>query len=707
MKGRKREESKPEVVNRFFLKVPCHFYNVEFQICQPEEFHEFHFLVMELVQKESDLRSVLKHPILNDHVMQEILTDLVYKGLAFIDLKNGKIKLSPEVEDHIKNGTLREGFLYLKPPRTERVELVQDLSTGHVLNADNVYNYRFFPSGKNLQLLDLAKLPKSSFPPLSSLSIGTLGKAAFSKLQKRDSNIEEDHIERVLDIREVCLNETLFIPVETKEYENESIVHTPLANIPPHLLNKWKVLINEPTALFKFDETRVSADITTATPHYTIEPLRVTLLSLMRELKENGRKSELKYLQHRIQEQFETLQEHLGELLTSVGKVESFVGTGDGHLDLVCTLVEEAHSFVVIQSAFMTAAALDDLVPILKKKVKEGVHIILAWGMMGEGLQEDADRYAHLRSMENKLRESIRSEHLSLCKTKRVSHAKYVYADCSKLALGSFNFLSGYHQNTQTNATAVLSEGTVPRTFANFVIDNVDLNEHARKAIEDTISMISKKQDDLLSSRQQRLNELEERFESLVTVLGEHLSSSTAFSADMLKSAVSSSSSYLQQLKKISTAHLVFDTDHRDSLISSFELADRELYISSDKLNELAVGAVFNRALERALRQKKHVSILWGKEMGKGKPTKELKKSIQIAEALNQKSSDLFAINVTPAGNHAKAVVVDKRRSIVTSFNFLSVGGMDSRFYLLPQELGVIISDENVAQKLKNELPWP
>lgn len=695
-----------------YLQIPIAKYSVKFGIRDPEEFQKIHLLVLELIHHNPNLDSFLEKPVIEEHLFQEVLTDLIYKNLAFLDLREGKIQLAESVKELIETGKLDE-ISKMKPHVVEEVLLIRDLTTGTVLNHRSIENYTHFP--KNPSLINVPKLQEEILIPIEELSVGTLGKASLDILSKKTKaeEFDENNIARIEEITLLTVNEMMYIPIKEVECEDSSILKIPQARVPSSLLTKWKEIINDHKTLYMYDDSAKEGDPCMITPQEYVEPV----LSLVKELHNNmGKKGRSKYARNLFNEFSDVERVFLDKfqkILLSMKDWSVIAGRGEAFKDLLEDVGARSKGFILICSAFLSKDAISSIAPYIREANEKGIQVILVWGMLG-----DYDNTDELRRIFEIKRDFILIERYlfdeleldkHLCrfyKTKKPSHVKYIYYDSIGLAIGSFNYLSTSLDSTQYNTMGHVFDGYMPIDFTNYVIDNVALEEDMRNLL----SEFSRKQNEDLQTRMkkkfERFTKVKEKIESLKDIIDSYLLLEEKMSYDDMNKKMIELTNYLKMLGRSNSASIIMDGDHRQALISSFHIAKKSIRISSDKISTHAVGPVFTNSLEKALRNDVNVKIIWGKENPNSKPTKEVIKSKKIAEVLSQKSGKKFSINENPIENHSKVLLIDSQRLITSSFNFLSLGTMTFEHYLPPQELGLIITNPHVDEAIERELPW-
>jgi sulfatase modifying factor 1 len=157
---------------------------------------------------------------------------------------------------------------------------------------------------------------------------------------------------------------------------------------------------------------------------------------------------------------------------------------------------------------------------------------------------------------------------------------------------------------------------------------------------------------------------------------------------------------------------LVDEQQTRDALVASVTATRRDVLVTSDRL----VEGGLDRAMLRDLRGDRRVSptlrVVWGREW-EGRPAadadagEQLRRARRAVRAARDAYGDALLTSETPMENHAKLLVVDGVRGLLTSENLLSYGGeKDTRE---SRELGVLFWSASVGRTLSGRaiLRWP
>ena len=157
----------------------------------------------------------------------------------------------------------------------------------------------------------------------------------------------------------------------------------------------------------------------------------------------------------------------------------------------------------------------------------------------------------------------------------------------------------------------------------------------------------------------------------------------------------------------------VFDQHQtRDAFLAHLGAARRDVLLASDRLADSALDPATTRDLRGAGKSKRVVRVVWGREWAShaahGSQSKEqLKRGRRTIRDARELLGDWLCTSEEPMENHAKLLVVDGMRGMVTSENLLSYGGEKGRYE--SRELGVAFWSPTVARHILGRflLQWP
>lgn len=402
-----------------------------------------------------------------------------------------------------------------------------------------------------------------------------------------------------------------------------------------------------------------------------------------------------------------------GELTTWLRGTESarpVVGPTQLHFDALAELCAglPERGVILLTSAFLNAenAGRDDGLADALARAPASARMLLVYGHANDDLPERqaSDAAAWLDALFARCDELRGRVHVAL--GKRRSHEKVVVTSAGDWMIGSWNPASSRPNATVFEASLT---GRSPR-FATTLLDAVTPNveddlgrDHLRGLVRD-----------LRTAPAQQLNVVAmltdlRRAVGLVSraVPDDDGSRDAAWSF-----AVRALRAAALPLHARTRLDLLDEHQTRDALVASVSAARRGVLMTSDRLVEGGLDRAMLRDLRGDLRLAPTLRVVWGREWAGRRAAdaqagEQLRRARRAVLAARDAYGDALLASEAPMENHAKVLVVDGVRGLLTSENLLSYGGeKDSRE---SRELGVAFWSPSIARHLEGRmvLRWP
>ena len=150
---------------------------------------------------------------------------------------------------------------------------------------------------------------------------------------------------------------------------------------------------------------------------------------------------------------------------------------------------------------------------------------------------------------------------------------------------------------------------------------------------------------------------------------------------------------------------LINEHQSRDVFINQLRSARQDIVIASDRITDSALDhVVLNDMAGKTIEGTKSIRILWGREWERqkkiGKEAREqIKKAQQALNAAQNILRDQLSTSFNPMENHAKFLLIDGCRGLITSENLLSYGGEKDKYE--SRELGIFIESPPVIRHIE------
>ena len=417
-----------------------------------------------------------------------------------------------------------------------------------------------------------------------------------------------------------------------------------------------------------------------------------------------GTEARIRYLLEMVGRQ----RSELGSWLADSQSLRPVVGSADTHFQWLRTTCQGSEasgpSIVLITSAFLNpinAVSSGGLAEMLAR-AGPAVRFLVLYGHANDDLPGQQQRHAAewRRDVESKF-PTLRGR-LAVVAAKRRSHEKVIITGTGDWMVGSWNSASSKPSSPVFEASLTGRD----RSFAKRLL------EHIRPNIEgESGQRLAGELDDLLSvadgprpNASRALDRLSEALALLLeTTVGSH-----GVSSEGWHTCLQAVRSGLKPFQTRSPLSIVDERQTRDFFVSQLVSLRSDLLISSDRFAEHALDVPSLRDLRSS---GAHLTrVVWGRETkpGGGAAAPQLRESRRaVAQARDYVGPSLLTSD-RPMGNHAKVILADGRRGLVTSQNLLAQGGeRGSRWN--SREIGLAFWSPAVTRHLLGAflLRWP
>ena len=168
----------------------------------------------------------------------------------------------------------------------------------------------------------------------------------------------------------------------------------------------------------------------------------------------------------------------------------------------------------------------------------------------------------------------------------------------------------------------------------------------------------------------------------------------------------------LQPVVSATRLDLLDEQQTRDAFVAHARSARRSVLLASDRLADSALDPATLRDLGGGARSRPVVRVVWGREWaGKRLSDQQSRDQLQRARRTVREAREMLGdqllVSEAPMENHAKALIVDGLRGLVTSENLLSYGGEKGRYE--SRELGLAFWSPALGRDLLGRFlnHWP
>jgi formylglycine-generating enzyme required for sulfatase activity len=151
----------------------------------------------------------------------------------------------------------------------------------------------------------------------------------------------------------------------------------------------------------------------------------------------------------------------------------------------------------------------------------------------------------------------------------------------------------------------------------------------------------------------------------------------------------------------------------RDAVLAHLRSARHDVLLASDRLADSALDGATLRDLRGDGAARRVVRVVWGREWAGGRAPsdkaarEQLRRARDTVRSARERLGDWLRTSEEPMENHAKLLLVDGLRGLLTSENILSYGG--EKGVRVSRELGLLFWSPALARHLQGRLllQWP
>lgn len=396
--------------------------------------------------------------------------------------------------------------------------------------------------------------------------------------------------------------------------------------------------------------------------------------------------------------------------LSETVETRAVVGPTQRHFDAlaeVCASVPDG-GVVLLTSAFLNPenASGEDGLAEAMARAPDGARFLVVYGHANDHLpaqqQRDADAWLEaLFHREARLRGRV---HVAL--GKRRSHEKVLLTSLGDWMLGSWNAAS-------SRPNAAVFEASLAgrdRRFAADLLKKVSPNiedERGQRLVEELACTLGATRDPAFDAagviRQLR---------RAVGLVERAVPADDGGRAAAWTPAIRALRAAVLPLQSRARLQLVDEQQTRDALVASVSATRRDVLMTSDRLVEGGLDRAMLRDLRGDLRVPPTLRVVWGREWAGRRASdadarEQLRRARRAILAAREAYGDALLASEEPMENHAKLLVADGVRGLLTSENLLSYGGeKDTRE---SRELGVLFWSASVGRHILGRaiLRWP
>jgi formylglycine-generating enzyme required for sulfatase activity len=389
------------------------------------------------------------------------------------------------------------------------------------------------------------------------------------------------------------------------------------------------------------------------------------------------------------------------------------LGSTQRHFDALaemCARLERGRAhLVLLTSAFLNAANAcepDGLADALAG-APDDTRFLVVYGHANDDLPEQQARDMQQWRASLSGRAPSLAGRVGVAAGKRRSHEKVVITSAGDWMVGSWNPASSRPHATVFECSLSGCSPALAAQLLGHVEANIEGSE-TRSVVERLRNMLAQGAETVPGRGAEAVGRLKRAVGSLEQALpDEDGSRSQAWSV-----CVRAVRAALQPFLSIAHTEIVDEQQTRDAFLAQVHSSRGEVLLASDRLADSALDAATLRDLRGEGRHRRTVRVVWGREWaGRRSSDRQARDQLRRAARTVRQARELLGPSLLtseePMENHAKLLVVDGLRGLVTSENLLSYGGEKGRYE--SRELGLVFWSPSIARHLLGRmlLQWP
>lgn len=406
-------------------------------------------------------------------------------------------------------------------------------------------------------------------------------------------------------------------------------------------------------------------------------------------------------------------QSELMEWMATSTKCEPVAGPTQRHFDafreMCCELEGSQSPQVLLTTAFLNTVNLleaDGLADAFES-APANTRFTIVYGHASDDLPEQQVRDMTDWLMALETRFPTLKGHVNVVAGERRSHEKVILTSQGSWMIGSWN-----PGSSRPNATVF--ECSLRGTGSQVALDilrrvAVNVPEPQRDAV---LGTLFGELEDLAAAAAPAGSTHAHALLQAASLLSRALPLNDAVHRQAWRLAVRSVCAAMHPFLTASQLEVVDEQQTRDAFMALVRSSQRDVLIASDRLSEGALDPATLRSLAGDGNARRTLRLVWGREwagrrVSDSQTRSQLERARQTVQMARDHLGTALLTSDDPMENHAKLLVVDGLRGLITSENVLAYGGEKSKYE--SRELGVIFWSPAVARHVLGRAlyEWP
>jgi hypothetical protein len=580
-------EENLEVKKDDVITVPIQMEKCEIVIRKSKKLTHLEKLVLKLINKDNSLINLVEAFNVGKHIMNYILTPLIYSGIIHIDLNSGLVTLSEKIIEYVEKDKLNEFLDVETTVNKYPVIILQEKIGGELFIKNDVNDYLKTPNPDKTNFIDLKSSPPETFQQLYNYSLLKYTQCVKSRVRDLE-NVEK------INFLYPLYQDKLYIPIKVEE----GVVFNLDFEIFPRVVQKYWQKAYESKLM---ESEKTIEDLTLETPIILsnkkfITQTLINLNFLQEEINAFNNLEENLSLQILLEDNFDKLKKDckiLKERIESVNKI-IFKYKNLEVKQLIIEHIKSAQDFIIFCSDKLNLDNISFLQSIIYESSQNEVPIIFIWG----GVEEISRNEQHEKIKEFRLSvssglERKNKDRIFFTISSNMIDANFLIIDNNKAFYNNLSFLGyNYNEASLIIPNIYLEGGKTPLSLLQFVIDYLPEFFDRKKVLNKYLAKSTQVYRNKLSDdRINIINFLEKKIEDLeFFILNESIESTNRI-LDELKEKINT-------LMNIECISLFYDYEHEDILIDTMREIKAPFQLITEKLSQKRIGPIFQSHLD-------------------------------------------------------------------------------------------------------------
>ena len=576
-----------EIKKNDVITVPIQMEKCEIVIRKSKMLTYLEKLVLKLIYKDNSLINLVKAFNVGKHIMNYILTPLIYSGLIHINLNSGLVTLSDKIIEYVEKVKLDEFLDFDTTVYKYPVTILQEKIGGELFIKNDVNDYLKTPNPDKTNFIDLKSSPPETFQHLYSYSLPKYAQCVRSRVR------DLENVEKINFLYPLYQNK-LYIPIK----EEEGILFNLDFDTFPRVVQKYWQKAYE-SKLMESEE--IEEDLALETPIILsnkkfITQILINLNFIQEEVNSFKNLEENLNLQILLEDDFDKLKKDfkiLKERIESVNKI-IFTYKNLEVKNLIIEHIKNAQDFIIFCSDKLNLTNLSFLQSIIYEYNQNEVPIIFIWGGVEKiSRNEQLEKIKEFRLGLSSGLERIDKNRIFFTIFDNMLDVNFLIIDNDKVFYNCLSFL-GYNYNEEGLITPniYLEGGKTPLSLLQFVVDFLPDSFDRKKVLNKYLAKSTQVyRNNLSDSRIINISFLEKKIEDLeFFILNESIENTNGI-LDEIKEKINT-------LVNIECISLLYDYEHEDILIDAMREIKAPFHLITEKLSQKRIGPIFQSHLD-------------------------------------------------------------------------------------------------------------